>query len=79
MRSSILKKLFVKTIKLTMPFSLLAITFVMIGLVLQDLDQIYFGIVWLILSVIAFVMKKRSIIKNNLYCLSQFVLESGAK
>jgi len=65
MRSSILKKLFVKTIKLTMPFSLLAITFVMIGLVLQDLDQIYFGIVWLMLAVIAFVIKKGSTIKNN--------------
>jgi len=57
MRSSILKKLFVKTIKLTMPFSLLAITFVMIGLILQDLDQIYFGIVWLIITVIAYVYK----------------------
>jgi len=57
MRSPILKKLIVKTIKLTMPFSLLAIFFITIGLILNDRSQLYFGFVWLIIAVIAYVFK----------------------
>jgi hypothetical protein len=46
-----------KIVKLTLPFSLLGVTFVLIGLVLNDLDQIYFGIVWFIIAIFSFAWK----------------------
>jgi len=48
----------VKIIKLTFPFSLLAIFFITISLILNDKSQLYFGLVWLIITVIAYVFKR---------------------
>lgn len=48
-------------IKLTMPFSLLALFFISIGIILNDQNQLYFGLVWLIISVIAYIKKKDSL------------------
>jgi len=47
-----------KTFWLTFPFSLLGLTFVIIGLVLYDITQVYFGLVWCAIAVITFIWKK---------------------
>ena len=49
-----------KIFKLTMPFSLLAVFFIAIGIILNDTNQIIFGFVWAILATLAYIMKKRS-------------------
>ena len=47
-----------KYFKLLLPFSALAVFFILIGFLLNDKHQIYFGIVWLLIALIAYTYKK---------------------
>jgi len=44
--------------KLLLPFSALAVTFIFLGFILNDVHQIYFGFVWLFIAIIAFIIRK---------------------
>ena len=44
--------------KLLLPFSALAVTFILIGFILNDVNQVHFGVVWLIIAVLAFIIRK---------------------
>ncbi len=39
-----------KLLKITAPFLALAITFVSLGILLDDRRQLYFGLVWLVIA-----------------------------
>ncbi|MCG6960602.1 hypothetical protein LJE82_12000 [bacterium BMS3Abin03] len=48
----------IKVYQLTFPFSLLAVFFIAIGFILNEHNQVYFGVVWLLIAVIAFIVRK---------------------
>lgn len=43
----------------SMTFSVLGIVFIGLGLVLQDIGHVYFGLVWLAIALIAFLWKSK--------------------
>ena len=48
-----------------MPFSVLGIVFIGLGLVLQDMGHVYFGLVWLVIALIAFLWKAKKTQKTE--------------
>ncbi len=51
--------------KQTMPFSALGITFLLLGLILDDSRQLYFGLVWIIIAAIAVIIRNSKMRKND--------------
>ena len=50
--------------KKTMPFSAIGITFLLLGLILDDSRQLYFGLVWIIIAAIAVIIRNSKMRKN---------------
>jgi NhaP-type Na+/H+ or K+/H+ antiporter len=48
-----------------MPFSALGITFLLLGLILDDSQQLYFGLVWIIIAAIAVIIRNSKMRKND--------------
>ncbi|MEE9573219.1 MAG: hypothetical protein V3W20_09240 [Candidatus Neomarinimicrobiota bacterium] len=51
--------------KQTMPFSAIGITFLLLGLILDDSRQLYFGLVWIIIAAIAVIIRNSKMRKND--------------
>ena len=51
--------------KQTMPFSAIGIAFLLLGLILDDSPQLYFGLVWIIIAVIALIIRINKMRNNN--------------
>jgi NADH:ubiquinone oxidoreductase subunit 6 (subunit J) len=47
-----------KYFKLLLPFSALAAAFILLGIIMNDVHQVYFGAVWLLIAFISFFIKK---------------------
>jgi len=47
-----------KYFKLLLPFSALAAAFLLLGIIMNDVHQVYFGFVLLIIALIAFFIRK---------------------
>ncbi len=45
--------------KLSMPFSVIGIAFILLGIIMDDSVQLYFGFVWIVIATIAIIYRNK--------------------